>query len=76
MVFWVLLVEIGWELLPDVKTTGQKEEARKLNALKTYQDHIEKAFLEEAKSYYSRESQSFLEQNSVNEYIRKVSKFR
>ena len=40
--------------------------------LKIYQDYFEEEFLEDTKSYYLAESGTFLEHNSVTEYMKKV----
>ena len=41
-------------------------------ALTIYNDYFEKEFIQETELFYQHESNSFLEKNSINDYLRKV----
>ncbi len=41
--------------------------------LATYNDYFEKQFLQETELFYQRESDNYLENNSVNAYLTKVT---
>lgn len=51
---------------------GLDESDNNKSTLDVYKEYFEKPFLEETGKYYARESQTFLADNTVVEYMKKV----
>ena len=77
MIYFFLPVELGAAPVDDKDENDgrliKEDKIRDACRLQVYRDKMESRFIAQTISYYTSESQNFLEHNPVHEYIRKVS---